>query len=179
MQGLPSWSREYNLQLVQLMESHPVPGDQLWFYPHLCMWSTHRGLVLRLPCSSWVCPCEDQAQRWYDCLDHRRPGGSKCTRKPAAMGTRDMAPVRAFSGTQHKVHDGQPWPGFFWCLAAGTRGPALRGLFYFYCPAAGAWGPALRRLFLLLISWRKRASPEQASFIIISRQRHVGRKRLQ
>ena len=169
MQGLPSWLWGSNLQLIQLMErfsifflSHPIPGVQLWFYPHLCVWSTHRSLVLRQPWSSWVCPCEDQTQRWYDCLDLRSPGGAKCTRKLVATGTRDMALVRAFSGAWRKACEGQPWPGFFWNLVAGTWGPALRGLF-----------------FLLPCSWQARANPEQASFIVISRHWRVGRERLQ
>ena len=157
------------MQLVQLMErfsifflSHPVPGVQLWFYPHLCVWSTHRSLVLRLPWSSWVCPCEDRAQRWYDCLDRGSLGSAKCAGKRRPRGTRDMALVRAFSGVRHKAHEGQPWLGFFWCLAAGARGPTLKGLFFFiahiratsegaffYCSAAGTREPALSGLLLL------------------------------
>ena len=128
----------FNLQLVQLMERFsisfltcPIPGVQLWFYPHLCVWSTHRSLVLRLPWSSWVCPCEDWAQRWYDCLDHGSPGGTQSTGKPAATATSSMALVRAFSGAQHKAREGHPWRGVFWHLAAGVQGSALRGLFFF------------------------------------------------
>ena len=100
MQGLPSRLRGFNLQPVQLMErfsifflSQPIPGVHFWFYPHFCVWSTHRNLVLRLPWSSWVCPCEDQAQRWYDCLDCRSPGSAKCAGKLVATGARDMALV--------------------------------------------------------------------------------------
>ena len=88
--------------------SHPIPGGQLWFYPHLCVWSTHRSLVLRLPWSSWVCPCEDKAQRWYDCLDRGSPGSAKCPGKSAATDARDMALVRAFSSAQLKAREGQP-----------------------------------------------------------------------
>ena len=28
----------------------------MWFYFHLCMWVVHWGLLLRLPCRTWVCP---------------------------------------------------------------------------------------------------------------------------
>ena len=38
--------------------SHSAPGFQLWFYSHLYMWVGHWGLLLRLPCRTWVCPCE-------------------------------------------------------------------------------------------------------------------------
>ena len=143
-----------------LFLSHHVPGVQLWFYPHLCMWSAHRSLVLRLPWSSWVCPCEDRVQRWYDCLDHGSPSSAKCTGKPVAMDARDMALVRDFSCAQHKAHEGQPWLGFFWHLAAGVRGPALRWLFFFKLPC----------------SQHMRASSERASFIIVGRRRHVGER---
>ena len=128
--------------------SRPVPGAQVWFYPHLCMWSTHRSLVLSLPWSSWVCSCEDRVQAWYDCLDRGSPSGAKWAGKPAAMGARDTALVRAFCHAWHKVCEGQPWPGFFWCTA-------------------GAWGPVLRGLFFkkLPCSWHMRASSEGACFI--------------
>ena len=158
----------FNLQLVQLMErfsifflSRPIPGVQLWFYPHFCVWSTHRSLVLSLPWSSWICSSEDKVQRWYDCLGLGSSGSAKCARKPAATGTRDMALVRAFSGARHKARGGQPWLGFFWLPAVGTQRPALRGL------------------FLLLSGQRMRASPERASFIVVSRCWRVGRERLQ
>ena len=53
--SLPSWSRRFNLQLVQLVGRfwvfilcHSAPGFQLWFYFHLCMcvssWGCHGGL---------------------------------------------------------------------------------------------------------------------------------------
>ena len=70
---------------------------------------------------------------------------------PNAMGTRDMAPVRAFSCAWYKAHEGQPWLGFFWCLATGVQGPALRGL------------------FLLLGGQHPRVSPERASLLSIGR----------
>ena len=79
------------------------------------MWSTHRSLVLRLPWSSWVAPVEDQVQRWYDCLFCGSPGGARCTGKLAAMGSRDMALVRAFSGIWQPAHESQPRVGFFYC----------------------------------------------------------------
>ena len=118
-------------------------------------------------------PCDYWAQRWYDCLDHGSTSAATCTGKQAAMGTRGMALERAFSGAQHKVREGQPWPGFFWHPAAGMQGPALRGLFFFNCPSAGTWGPALRGLLLFLGSWHARASPQQASFIVVGRHQRV------
>ena len=65
-------------------------GFSFGFYPHLRKWSTHRSLVLRLPWSSWVCPSDDRAQKWYDCLDSSIPGGAKCAGKPEATGARDI-----------------------------------------------------------------------------------------
>ena len=66
-QSLPSWLCGFNLQLVQLVGrfwvfflSHPAPGFQLWFCFHLYVWVTHWGFLLRLPWSTWVCPCEGQ-----------------------------------------------------------------------------------------------------------------------
>ena len=48
--------------------SHTVPGFQLWFYFHLCMWAVHWGLLLRLPWRTWVCPlrarCGGGAAAW-------------------------------------------------------------------------------------------------------------------
>ena len=120
--------------------SRPVPGVQLWFYPHFCVWFTHRSLVLRLPWSSWVCPCEDQAQRWYDCLNRGTPGSAKCAGKLEAMGVRDMALVRAFSGTWSKAHEGQPWLGFFWHPSASAQEPALSGFLLLSSAGAGMWG---------------------------------------
>ena len=78
-----SWWKEFFIFFL----SPPAPGVQLWFYPHLYLWSTHRSLVLRLAWSSWVCPGEDRAQRCYDCLDCGSPGGTKCTGKSVATGT--------------------------------------------------------------------------------------------
>jgi len=80
-QSLPSWSCEFNLQLVQLVGrfwafflSHTAPGFQLWFYFHLCMWVFHWGLLLRLPWRTWVCPCEAQVWRLCSCLGCRGSG---------------------------------------------------------------------------------------------------------
>ena len=53
--SLPSWSRRFNLQLVQLVGRfwvfilcHSAPGFQLWFYFRLCMcvssWGCRGGL---------------------------------------------------------------------------------------------------------------------------------------
>ena len=36
-----------------------VPGAQLWFQLHLCMWATHRGLLQRLPWSTRARPSEE------------------------------------------------------------------------------------------------------------------------
>ena len=137
MQGLPIWLCGFNLQLVQLMErfsvfflSHPVPGVQLCFYPHLCVWSTYRSLVLRLPWSSWVCPSEDRVKRWSDCLDCGSPGSANCAGKPAATGARDMAIVRGFSGSRWPAHESQPWDGFSYFPAASMWGPPLMGAFF-------------------------------------------------
>ena len=134
MQGLPSWSWRFNLQLVQLMErfsvfflSYPAPGVKLWFYPHLCMWSTHRSLVLRPAWSSSVCPSEARVQRWYDYFDHGSPGSVKFAGKLAATGARDMALVRVFPDTQHKVREGQLWGGIFYCSAASASMWGERG----------------------------------------------------
>ena len=74
-QSLPSWSCGFNLQLVQLVGrvwiffiSHSVPGFQLWFYFHLCMWVVHWALLLRLPWRTWVSPvrarCGGGAATW-------------------------------------------------------------------------------------------------------------------
>ena len=32
--------------------SYMIPGAQLWFQPHFCIWATNRGLIQRLPCST-------------------------------------------------------------------------------------------------------------------------------
>ena len=116
--------------------SCPVPGVQLWFYLHICVWSTHRSLALRLPWSSWVCPSEERAQRWYDCLDCGSPSGAKCAGKPLARDARDMAlgsrhmrasPEGAFSIAWQLVHESQPWEGFFYCSSAGASMWGERG----------------------------------------------------
>ena len=36
--------------------SHPAPGFLLWFYFQLCMVVVPRGLLLKLPRRTWVCP---------------------------------------------------------------------------------------------------------------------------
>ena len=81
---LPSWSCGFNLQLVQLVGglwafffSHTVPGFQLWFHFHLCMWTVHWGLLLRLPWRTWVCPCEGQVWRGCSCLVGRSFGSTR------------------------------------------------------------------------------------------------------
>ena len=89
--------------LLFLFLSCPAPRVQLWFYPHLCVWTTHRSLLLRLPWSTRVCPGEDRVQRWHDCLGWRGPGGHKCMGKPAT-GTID--PARVPSGQCEKVSPG-------------------------------------------------------------------------
>ena len=62
-QSLPSWSCGFNPQLVQLVGgfwvfflSHTIPGLQLWFYFHLCMWVIHWGFLLWLPWRTWFTP---------------------------------------------------------------------------------------------------------------------------
>ena len=62
-------------------------------------------------------------------MDGGIPSSAECAGKPVAMGARDMALARAFCGAQHKAHEGQPRPCFFWCPVAGAQSPALRGLF--------------------------------------------------
>ena len=64
--------------------SHTVPGFQLWFYFHLCMWIAQRGLLLGLPWRSWVCPCEGQVWRWCSCLGHRGSGSTRYSGELAA-----------------------------------------------------------------------------------------------
>ena len=56
--------------------SHTAPGFQL-FYFHLWIWAVHRGLLLRLPWRTWVCPCEDQVWRWCSCLSCRGSGSTR------------------------------------------------------------------------------------------------------
>ena len=64
-QGRPSWSRAFNPQLVQLVGkfwvflSHTAPWVStvfFFFFPHLCLWVIHWGLLLRLPWRTWVAP---------------------------------------------------------------------------------------------------------------------------
>ena len=76
------------------------------------MWVTHRSLLLRLPCSTWICPVEDRTQRWHDWLGLGGPCGDRCMGKPAAMGTRDPGLVRA-SPRAWKLTSGQPWWALF------------------------------------------------------------------
>ena len=74
-----SWCWVFNLQLEQLMKRFlilllncPAPGSHLWFYHQLCMWSTHRSLLLRLPWRTQVCCSGDQARRCHSCLSWGR-----------------------------------------------------------------------------------------------------------
>ena len=41
------------------------------------MWFVHRGLLLRLPWRTWVCPCEGQVWVWCSCLGHRVSGSTR------------------------------------------------------------------------------------------------------
>jgi len=41
------------------------------------MWFVHRGLLLRLPWRTWVCPCEGQVWRWCSCLGRRVSGSTR------------------------------------------------------------------------------------------------------
>ena len=54
-----------------------VPGFQLWFNFHLCMWVFHWGLFLRLPWKTWVCPCEGQVWKWCSTLNCRGSGSTR------------------------------------------------------------------------------------------------------
>ena len=72
------------MQLVQLVGgvwvfflSHTVPGFQLWFSFHLCMWLVHWALLLRLPWRTWVFPSECQVWKWSRCLGRRGPGSTR------------------------------------------------------------------------------------------------------
>ena len=73
--SLASWSRGFNLQLVQLVGrfwvfflSHTAPGFQLWFSFHLYMWVVHWALLPGLPWRTWVHPvrarCGGGAAAW-------------------------------------------------------------------------------------------------------------------
>ena len=77
-------------RFLTLFLSHTALGVQLWFYPHLYMWVIHRSLLLRLPWRTWVCPSEDQVWRRHGYLDCRDLGSTRCSEKPAIMGSGDM-----------------------------------------------------------------------------------------
>ena len=49
----------------------------MWFYFHLCMWVVYWGLLLRLPWTTWVCPCDGQVWRWCRCLGRRGSGSTR------------------------------------------------------------------------------------------------------
>ena len=78
-----------------LFLSHIAPGFQLWFYLHLCMWVIHRGLLLRLPWRTWVCPSQNQwflgqqeiwcSRRTWQPTPLLFPGGSLGQRSPQAI----------------------------------------------------------------------------------------------
>ena len=53
------------------------PAFHLWFYFHLCMWAIHWGLLLRLPCRTWVYLIEGQVQRWFSCLGCNSSGSTR------------------------------------------------------------------------------------------------------
>ena len=100
---LSIWFCGFNLQHLQLMERFlflfltcSSPGAQLWFYPHLCIWTIHRSLTSRLPCRTWVCSSEDRAWRWHGYLDFRDPGSTRCAGKPVTLGAGDMALLGVF-----------------------------------------------------------------------------------
>ena len=75
---------------------HTAPGVQLCFYLHFCMWVIHRSLLLRLPWRTWVCPSEDQVWRRHGYLDCRDLGSTRCSGKPAIMGSGDMVLLGLF-----------------------------------------------------------------------------------
>ena len=93
--SLYSWWKRFWFLILFL--SCPVPGTQLWSYPHLCMWATWRSLLLRLPLRTWVGTSEDRAWKWCNSLDNVDPGSTRCSEKPAPTGGRDMALLGAFS----------------------------------------------------------------------------------
>ena len=51
---------------------------------HVYLWVVHWGLLLRLTCRAWVCPCEGQVWRWYSCLGCRDSGSTRYLRELAA-----------------------------------------------------------------------------------------------
>ena len=83
------------------------------------MWVIHRSLLPRLPWNTLVCPGEDRAWRFHDCLSHRGPGGSRYAGKLVAMGARDPALVEDFLIAWQPAQEGQPWWGLF--LAPGSK----------------------------------------------------------
>ena len=101
-QSLLSWLCGFSPQLVQLVGrfwvlvlSHIAPGFQVWFCLHLCMWISHRGLLLRPPCRTWVCPSEGRVWRCCSCLGHRglaAPG----TQAPWRLGKQEMCSRRVW-----------------------------------------------------------------------------------
>ena len=87
-----------------------APGTQLWFQPHLCMWATHRGLLPRLPWSTWFCPGKEVAQRQCSGQGRGSPGGDGCVGEPAAMGITELASaVTRHTGSQGSQAQ-ESWP---------------------------------------------------------------------
>ena len=56
--------------------SHTAPWVSIVIF-HVYLWVVHWGLLLRLTCRAWVCPCEGQVWRWYSCLGHRVSGSTR------------------------------------------------------------------------------------------------------
>ena len=47
----------------------------------------HRSLFLSVPWRTWVCPSEDKVWRRHGYLDFRDLGSTRCSGKPAIMGS--------------------------------------------------------------------------------------------
>ena len=94
-----------------LLLNCPAPGAHLWLYHQLCMWSTHRSLLLRLPWRTQVCCRHGGAiAAWVE-----GGGGARGTGKPVAMDTRGMTLLVAVPNLQQQAGNGQPWLVLLYC----------------------------------------------------------------
>ena len=82
--SLPSWSCEFNLQIVQpvgrfgvFFVSHTASGFQLWFISTSACGLSTGVLLMRLPWRTWVCPCKSQGWTWCISLGCRGSGGTR------------------------------------------------------------------------------------------------------
>ena len=78
------------MQLVHLVGrfwvfflSHTAPWVSIVIF-HVYLWVVHWGLLLRLTCRAWVCPCEGQVWRWYSFLGCRGSGSTRYSEELAA-----------------------------------------------------------------------------------------------